>query len=446
MIPIVTPSRMAEIDAAAGDQLDTLIDRAGRAVARAALGMLGGSYGRRVVVLAGPGNNGADGRVAARHLTRRGVRCTVVDVGDAPEVLPSADLVIDAAFGTGLGRPYEAPGIPPGTAVLAVDIPSGVDGLTGERLGSPLRADRTVTFVALKPGLVLEPGRSLAGVVEVVDIGLDPGSVTTHAVADADVTTWLPVRPVDDHKWRSGVRIVGGCPGMTGAVALAARSAQRSGAGIVQLALPGGRGDEGPIEAVGLALPAQGWENDAFDGVDQRIRAVLFGPGLGPVADAGLDEAMRIDRPLVVDADALQPSLVSRLAARSAPTVLTPHDGEWARLGGDPGADRIAATRAFAEAHGVTVIRKGPTTVVAAPDGRVRVVTSGSAALASAGTGDVLAGCVVALLARGLDAFDAATVATHVHGSAGSTLGPGLVASELADRLRVEFARLQEAT
>jgi len=442
VIPIVTPARMAEIDAAAVDELDELIDRAGRAVALVALDMLGGTYGRRVVVLAGPGNNGADGRVAARHLERRGVRVVIVDALDAPPTLPSADLVIDAAFGNGLTRPFVAPAPPPGAAVLAVDIPSGVDGLRGERLGQPLAADCTVTFQALKPGLVLEPGRSLAGVVRVVDIGLVLGDVPVHAVADDDVASLLGSRPADDHKWRSGVRIVGGSRGMTGAASLAARAAQRMGAGIVQLAMPGSDGTEGPIEAVSLPLPAEGWAEAAFGTVDDRLRALLVGPGLGRVDDDDLAAAVSLERPLVIDGDALRPGLTSLLALRKGPTVLTPHDGEWARLTDDDGADRIAATRGFAATHRVTVVRKGPTTIVAAPDGETRVVTSGTAALASAGTGDVLAGAIVALLARGHDEFDAATIAAHIHGAAGARLGPGLVASEVADALPVVVADL----
>lgn len=442
MIPIVTPARMAEIDAAAAADLDDLIDRAGRAVAAAALRMLGGTYGRRVVVLAGPGNNGADGRVAARQLERRGVRVTVVEALDAPPTLPAADLVIDAAFGNGLGRPYVAPAVDPVTPVLAVDISSGVDGLTGERLGEPMPASVTVTFQALKPGLVLEPGRGLAGTVEVVDIGLELGRVEVHAVGDPDVAALLRERPRDDHKWRRGVRIVGGAPGMTGAASLAAASAQRCGAGIVQLAMPGARGDEGPIEAVGHPLPSSDWAVDAFADLDDRIRAVLVGPGLGPVDDATLRAVGAIDRPLVVDGDALQPGLVPLLAERPAPTVLTPHDGEWRRLAGVDERDRITATRSFAETHAVTVVRKGPSTIIAAPDGTARVVTSGTAALATAGTGDVLAGAIVALLAGGHAPADAATIAAHIHGTAGTRLGPGLVASEVAAALPAVIADL----
>jgi NAD(P)H-hydrate epimerase len=436
---------MAEIDAAAAAEIDTLVERAGAAVARVARRMLGGTYGRRVTVVAGPGNNGADGRAAARRLAAAGVRVEVLDAL-APEtigaVLPACDLVIDAAFGNGLSRAYEAPTPPPGVPVLAVDIPSGVDGLTGQRLGSPVAADRTVTFQASKPGLVLEPGRSLAGEIVVVDIGLDLGTVDTFVVDDHDVAALLPSRPVDDHKWRSGVRIVGGSPGMTGAASLAARSAQRMGAGIVQLAMPGARGDEGPIEAVATALPREGWAEAAFAPVDERVRAVVVGPGLGDVDEAALARATGLDRPVVFDGDALYPALVPMLAARVQPTVLTPHDGEWQRLAGNDTTDRIDATRAFARAHGVTVVRKGPTTIVAAPDGEARVVTSGTAALASAGTGDVLAGAIGALLARGCTGPDAATVAAHVHGLAGARLGPGLLASEVADTLPVVVSSL----
>jgi len=443
VIPVVTPARMAEIDASAVDHLESLVDRAGRAVAREAVVMLGGTYGRRVIVIAGPGNNGADGRVAARELRRRGVRVTIFEATDSPAAVPRVDLVIDAAFGNGISRPYSAPALDPDQPVLAVDIPSGVDGSTGQLLGSPMAADRTVTFVALKPGLVLEPGRSLAGAISVVDIGLDPGAVTVHAVSDVDVAALLTEQPVDDHKWRSGVRIVGGSPGMTGAASLAARAAQRCGAGIVQLAMPGGRGDEGPLESVGQPLPLDDWSSEAFASIDDRVRALLFGPGLGPLPVSTLKEATKQERPLVVDGGALQADLVPLLLSRPAPTVLTPHDGEWRRLAGVDQTDRIAATQAFAKAHEVTVVRKGPTTVIAGPDGRGRVVTSGTAALASAGTGDVLAGAIVGLLALGYDPVDAATIAAHIHGRAGATLGPGLVAGEVADLLPAVLADLR---
>lgn len=435
MRPVVTPAAMAEVDERAPEPIDELIDRAARAVALIAVRLLGGVYGRRVVVLAGPGNNGADGRVAAHHLERRGVLCRIVDVADSPSHLPSADLIIDAAFGTGLRRPYEAPTVPPGVPVLAVDIPSGVDGLTGEVAGRAMPAVATVTFAAHKPGLLLEPGRGLAGEVIVADIGLSVPEGTTHLMTDLDAAQLLASPPADHHKWRAGVRIVGGSPGMTGAVWLAARAAQRSGAGIVEIAAPGGDGAAGPTEAVGVRLPSTGWGAAAVDGLRSGVRAVLAGPGLGVAPLDDRRQLLGIEAPLVLDADMLQVDTLPLLADRPGPTVLTPHDGEWHRMGGSSDPDRVAATRDFAVTHGVVVVRKGPTTVVADRDGEARIIDSGTPALASAGTGDVLAGMIVALLARGLTPIDAASLASHLHGRAGARCGVGLVAGDLADRL-----------
>lgn len=446
MIPVVTPAEMAAIDAAAPEPVAVLVERAGWAVARAARRLLGACYGRRIVVVAGPGNNGADGRAAAAVLAREGARCWVLDAREAPPELPAADLVIDAAFGTGLSRPWSAPRPPAGVPVLAVDIPSGVDGTTGERLGDPVAVDRTVTFAALKPGLLLTPGRILAGRVEVADIGLDVGGARAHVVEDPDAAGWIPPRAVDAHKWRSAVRLVGGSPGMSGAPRLAAAAALRAGAGYVQIASPGVAAPPGPVEAVGLALPAADWVPAAREGLE-RVAAVAVGPGLGRGHDDELAAFVAsVPVPLVVDGDALTPPVVNAAAARGAPTIVTPHDGEWVRLGGDVGADRFAATRAAAERWGVVVVRKGPVTLVAAPDGRLRVVTSGDERLATAGTGDVLTGVVAALLARGADAFDAAAAGAHLHGRA-AALGPreGLVAGDVVDRLPDALAHLRDA-
>ncbi len=444
MRPIVTPGEMAQIDAAAPDAVEVLIDRAGRAVCRAAVKLMGGSYGRRVVIVAGPGNNGADGRVAAEHLRRRGVRCTVVDALNLPESLPRVDLVIDAAFGTGLKRPYGFPDVAPGTPVLAVDIPSGVDGLTGEILGEPVAATSTLTFAAFKPGLVIEPGRSLAGRVEVADIGLAVGQQSAQLVEPGDVRAWIPERRAASHKWNSAVRVIAGSPGMVGAAHLAARGAQRAGAGYVQLGTPGLHDDPGaPTEAVGLSLPATNWATDARSGME-RFHALLVGPGMGPgqIGElVSLVESMEgLPTALVVDGDALTPELLECLQRRSAPTVITPHDGEWRRLGGSASADRISATRDFASDNSVTVLRKGPTTVVAAPDGEVLITANGGPDLATAGTGDVLAGAVAALLARGIPAARAAAVAAYVHAEAARLAGSGMVAGDLPDRLRAAMS------
>jgi len=426
---------MAAVDAAADEPVEVLIDRAGRAIARAAVALMGGTYARRVVVVAGPGNNGADGRVAALHLQRRGVKCVVVEAVGGPETLPVAGLIIDAAFGTGLKRPYSFPGFDTATPVLAVDIASGVDGLTGEILGSPAAAALTVTFAALKPGLLFEPGRSLCGRVEVADIGLDVGPRHTHLVDAGTVAGWLPCRGPDSHKWNTAVRIIAGSPNMTGAAHLAAGAAQRAGAGYVQLCTPGLEADPAaPTEAVGLGLAATGWAPTALAGLD-RFAALVVGPGLGRGHVEDLSVVVGAELPVVVDGDALIASVVDSLGGRCIPAVITPHDGEWERLGGSMSADRIAASREYAAAHGVVVLRKGPTTIVADPHGEVLVVANGTPNLATAGTGDVLAGMIGALLARGMLPVRAAAAAAFLHAEAGRLAGPGMVASDLAGQL-----------
>lgn len=437
MLPIVTPAEMAAIDARATESVDTLIDRAARAVAREAIDLLGGSYGRRVVVLAGPGNNGADGRMAAKHLARRGVRVEVISATAAPGSLAKVDLVIDAAYGTGLKRPYHPPTVAVGQRILAVDIPSGVDGLTGQRLGSPVGATRTVTFAALKGGHVLEPGRHLSGEICLVDIGLDVNATKTFAVEDSDIAPLLPQRSCDTHKWCAALGIVGGSMGMNGAVTLAAKAALRCGAGIVTLAIPGASGYEGPTEAIVKPLPQDHWAEQARCVLDERMRAVLVGPGLGSHDPKGVLNMLDVGVPLVLDGDALTADLAQALPKRRAATILTPHDGEWKRLGGSTSKDRISATRTFATQHQVTVVRKGPSTIIAEPAGRVRVVASTTSALATAGSGDVLAGLIVALLAQGLPPFAAATVGAHIHAMAGRKLGPNLIASDLPDAVGV---------
>ncbi|MDP1805211.1 MAG: NAD(P)H-hydrate epimerase, partial [Acidimicrobiales bacterium] len=199
MIPVLTPEERRAVDRAAPEPEEVLVARAGGAVAREALSMLGGAYGRRVVVVAGKGNNGADGRVAADRLRRQGIRVEVVDAGDQPERLPDSDLVIDAAYGTGFRGDYTAPD-PAGAPVLAVDIPSGIDGLTGEAQPGAVRATATITFAALKTGLLLGAGFQHAGRVSVADIGLDVSRSTIGVVESADVAAWLPGRERDSHK------------------------------------------------------------------------------------------------------------------------------------------------------------------------------------------------------------------------------------------------------
>lgn len=450
MIPVVTPEEMGAIDAAAPEPVEVLIGRAGGAVARAAVRMLGGTYGRRVVVIAGKGNNGNDGRDAAHRLRRRGVRVEVVEATDTPATLPPADLVIDAAFGTGFRGEWTAPATD--APVLAVDIPSGVDGLTGAVGGSPLAAVRTVTFAALKPGLLLSPGAGLAGAVEVADIGLDVSSTRTQVIEAADVVGILAHRDVTGHKWQAAVRVVAGAPGMTGAAHLAAAAAFRAGAGYVTLSSPGVDDDlAAPTEVVRRPLPATGWAEAVLADAD-RYGALAVGPGLG-TADGTMAEVRALvaawPGPVVVDGDgltALGDTVAAVTAGRAVPAVLTPHEGEFARLTGTaPDADRIAAVRALAASTGAVVLLKGPATIVAEPDGAVVVSTSGDARLATAGTGDVLTGVVAALLTGGAPPGPAAAGAAFLHGRAGAVgWAYGLVATDLLDRLPIAIDLLQE--
>jgi NAD(P)H-hydrate epimerase len=452
--PVVTVAEMRAIDedALATVAHDTLVDRAGTAVAAAALRLLGGGYGRRVVVVAGKGSNGADGRVAAARLGRRGARVEILEAAEAPERIAregGVDLVIDAAYGTGFRGTYRAPSVPAGVPVLAVDIPSGVDGDTGEACGEPLRADVTVTFAALKPGLLQGDGPLLAGRVEVVDIGLDVDRARIWVVEDADVARLLPIRPRDSYKWQSAVAVVAGSPGMSGAAELCAHAAYRAGAGMVRLGVPGA--DPALLtagEAVATELSSDSWAAAALEMV-HRCHALVVGPGLGRAAATGAEVRTLVAEapvPVVVDADGLVAlgagkeiaAVVRGPDAGPHPhAVLTPHDGEFARLtGGPPGTDRIAAARALAVEIGAVVLLKGPTTVVAEPGGTALLVTAGSPRLATAGTGDVLSGAIGAFVARGLPLFEAAGLAAHVHGRA-AALGPpeGLVAGDLADLL-----------
>jgi NAD(P)H-hydrate epimerase len=451
MVPIVTPQEMGAIDAAAPEPVELLIERAGAAVARAAISMLGGTYGRRVVVIAGKGNNGNDGRSAARRLARRGVSVVVLDAAELPPSVPDCDLVIDAAYGTGFRGSWKGPDVG-ATRVLAVDIPSGVDGLTGAVGDGVLEAERTVTFAALKPGLLLPPGAASAGEVEVVDIGLDVSRARAHLVERADVAAWLPPRQRDTHKWRAAVRVIAGSPGMLGAAHLAASAAQRAGAGMVRLSSPGVDHDPLiPTEVVGESLPASGWTSLVLDELD-RFGALVIGPGLGradATAMAVRDLVGHGGRPVLIDGDGLYamawaPGGPRSLLDREAATILTPHDGEFRMLTGrDPGPDRFAAARELAADTGAVVLLKGAATIVAEPGGRALVSTAGDERLATAGTGDVLAGTIGALLAQGVPAFEAAAAGAWLHGTAAS-LGParGLVAGDVVTHLPVVLGSL----
>ena len=442
MIPVVTPAQMAAIDAATAEPVEVLIERAGAAVARVALDMLGGAYGRTVAVIAGPGNNGADGRVAAERLHQRGVRALVFDARQLPARLPAVDLVVDAGFGTGFRGDWSPPEIG-GARVLAVDVPTGLDALTGEASGRVLAAERTVTFAAAKPGHLFGDGPDLVGELVVVDIGLDVSAAEIWIVEGGDVAGWLPTRDRGAHKWQAAVRVIAGSPGMHGAAALASAAAMRTGAGMVVASIPG---DDAPApgtfppEVVTRRLGHVDWSGDVLADID-RFAALVVGPGLGRQA-ATIDAANRTIAecpvPVVVDGDALfalagDDGPRSILAQRRAATVLTPHDGEFSRLtGSSPDPDRIGSARRLADDTGATVLLKGPTTVVAAPDHRTYLMVDGDQRLATAGTGDVLAGIVGALLAAGTPAPEAAAAAAWIHARAGAHLVPlGLVAGDL---------------
>jgi NAD(P)H-hydrate epimerase len=310
-----------------------------------------------------------------------------------------------------------------------------------------VRADHTVTFAAPKPGLWFHPGRAAAGTVHVADIGIDLGADPTRValVEGDDVVEWVPPRAATTHKWRSGVLVVGGSAGMTGAPMLSAHAATHLGAGIVIAALPG----EAATRASGTEVITRVLAADASGSITSaavaelapdldRYGGVVLGPGLGRgdgVAATIAALARVVPGPLVLDADALVGlgTDLDPVRERAAPTILTPHDGEYERLtGARPGPDRIDAARTLAAAAGSVVVLKGPTTVVAAPDGRVRVNPTGTADLATAGSGDVLSGMIAAFCARGVEPLEAAAAAVFVHGLAAESAGhTGFVATDL---------------
>jgi hydroxyethylthiazole kinase-like uncharacterized protein yjeF len=331
--------------------------------------------------------------------------------------------------------------------VLAVDIASGVDADTGAAPGAAVRAGRTVTFAALKPGLLQGEGPACSGAVEVADIGIGFPTPAALLVEDADLAARLPPRERGGNKWNHAVGIAAGSRGMEGAAILSSRGAMAAGSGMIRLGSPGDPTAGWPVEVVRRHLPAEGWAG-AFLEAAAKCRAVVIGPGLG--TDAGTAEEIRaviaaVPVPVVIDADALTAlgdasSARTLLDKRSAPSIVTPHDGEYARIdGAPPGPDRLAAARRLAASTGAVVLLKGPLTAVAAPGRGPRAMllaAAGGPALATAGSGDVLSGVIGAFCARGVPAHEAAALAAHAHGRAAS-LGPpeGLVAGDLPDLL-----------
>lgn len=482
--PLLTPRAMGAVDlAAAQSGIDTygLMRRAGEAVAAAALRLYPQAI--RFAVLAGPGNNGGDAYVAARALSQCGASVSLYHLteperlkGDAARAFADCpvagmpleaytpapdDVVIDGLFGAGLDRPVpESVAALIGKvnalclAVVAADLPSGLCGRTGRVLGAAFRAAHTVTFMAPKPGHLLLPGRDLCGTMEVFDIGIPMRLVMAEAENIFENGPWLwgkvlPRLEAESYKFRRGhLGIFSGPATATGAARLSAMAGLKTGAGLVTLAAP-----EAALAANAAHLTAimlRPVENiNALEAwiADPRLSAFVLGPGFG-VGDKVRDFALALrDRPLVLDADGLTSfaknpdRLFSAFAEREPHLVLTPHEGEFARLFPDIAADtamsKVDKARAAAARAHAAVIYKGADTVIAAPDGRAAINTNAPPFLATAGSGDVLAGIAGGLLAQGMPAFEAAAAAVWLHGEAGRRAGKGLTAEDLPPAIRL---------
>ncbi len=464
---LLTVDEMYRADAAAGISGLELMENAGASVVSEITARW---EPRNTLVLCGPGNNGGDGFVIARLLDEAGWPVRVALVGDRealtgdaasnaarwrestppvePSVLDGAELVVDALFGAGLSRSIEGPVaevIERITAermvCVAVDMPSGVHGDTGEVMGTAPNAALTVTFFRAKPGHLLMPGRLRCGEVVITDIGI-PESVLEDIAPKTIINgpdVWrgdFPWPADDAHKYSRGHAVIFGGDSMPGAARLAALSARRIGAGLATIVVhpdswPRYAGCEPGTIIAGCSEPAE------FIGFldDPRKNAILIGPGAGLAADTAeyVRIALATGRSTVVDADALSIFAGKRqalVAAITGPCVLTPHEGEFARLF-DVNGDRLSRARAAALETGAIVVLKGADTIIAAPDGRAAINGNGSPYLATAGSGDVLAGMIVGLMAQGMGAFEAAAAAVWVHGAAAGGNRPGLIAEDL---------------
>ena len=482
---LLSVDEMYRADAAAiarGTPGEALMEAAGAAIADEIRNRWGT---RTVAILCGPGNNGGDGFVVARLLDRAGWPVRVALLGDRkalkgdaalnaerwtgpveallPQVVEGTGLVVDAIFGAGLARSLDGVVLQTVGAInssdipcLAVDVPSGVHGDTGEVMGGAPRAEATVTFFRRKPGHLLLPGRDLAGDVVVADIGipddvLDEIAPRTHA---NDPALWIdrfPWPKLSDHKYSRGHVLIAGGGEMTGAARLAARGAARVGAGMVTIASPPEARAIYAADMANLLVRTMASPADFAELLsDARKNAILVGPGAG-VSEETREmalAALATGRAVVLDADAITsfaddpPALFAALGA--GPAVMTPHEGEFARVFGHTG-DKLSRARAAAAEAGAVVLLKGADTVIAAPDGRAAVNANAPPTLATAGSGDVLAGLIVGLLAQGMDPFDAAGAATWLHGAAAAAFGPGLVAEDLPDMLPGQLLRLLDA-
>lgn len=496
MIELLTTAEMAEADrltVARGTSGIVLMENAGRAVADRVCAVL---QGRRVVVVAGPGNNGGDGFVAARVLAERGHHVSVLLVGDrgrlkgdaataagrwrgsvteaSPERMDEgACVIIDALFGAGLDRPVdglaramiEAMNIrgAQGAPIVAVDLPSGVNGTSGAVMGMAVRATATVTFFRRKPGHLLLPGRLHCGDVAVSDIG-----IAADVLADIRPATFLnrpalwrdafPMPKPEGHKYGRGhAVVVSGGVSFTGAARLAARGALRAGAGLATLASP--REALTVNAAASLAVmvrPIDGADELAVLLADKRHNAVVLGPGggVGAAMRAQTLATLTNEAAVVLDADAITSfaenpaGLFSAIAKRAGrPVVLTPHEGEFSRLfkiinQNIKVNDKLERARTAACLSGAVILLKGADTVVAAPDGRAAIADNAPPYLATAGAGDVLSGMIAGLLAQQMPAFEAASAAVWLHGEAATAFGPGLISEDLPDALPVVYRRL----
>ena len=462
-LEVLTPAEMGEADrrSAALIPSGTLMENAGRVVARSVAARVRPC---RVLVLCGPGNNGGDGYVVARLLARRGWPVAVAALaapkpgGDAaaaaarwrgPTVAfaageaARAELVIDALFGAGVDRalPPEAVAmLAAAPRVIAVDVPSGLDGATGAPIGAVRAAEATVTFVRPKPAHLLAAGRAFCGEVVVGEIGMPPAvldGLGVRTFRNAPGLWRVRAAEAGDHKYARGVVCVCGGATMGGAARLAAHAARRAGAGLVRIAALDGAEVFRVACEPGLLVDAgtpEEWLRDERRGV------WVCGPGLTPAeAERCLAPLLASGRQVVVDAGALALAAGDPARLRGA-AVLTPHEGEFGRVFGGPGTDPLAAARRAAAQTGAAVVLKGASTIIAAPDGRAAINDHATPALATAGTGDTLAGIVAAMLASGMAPFEAAAAAVWLHGDAGLRAGAGLIAEDLPERLPASLA------
>ena len=491
---VLTTTEMERADRltiTAGTPGFALMMSAGQAVAEAAMGLVEEGP---ILVVAGCGNNGGDGFVAAAELAARGRDVSVILLcerdslqGDAalaargwkypvlpfnPQAIGKPALIIDALFGAGLNRPVKGDPLEMieavnanGAPVLAVDLPSGINGTTGAVMGAAINAVETVTFFRRKPAHLLMPGRKHCGRVRVADIGIDPRVLDEIRPQTSENVPqcWqraFPVPDIDGHKYARGHAVVlSGELASTGAARLAARGALRVGAGLVTVASPRDALAVNAAALTAIMLRAVDTVVEFADMLgDRRLSSVVIGPGAGVSARTRdlVHTALSAKRGLVLDADALTSfaEAPERLfeaikAAEDAHVVLTPHEGEFPRLFSDisnkhPGRSKLERVRDAAERAGAVVLLKGPDTVVASPDGRASIASNAPPWLATAGAGDVLAGMIAGMLAQGVPAFEAACIGVWMHGEAAGEAGPGLIAEDLPEVLPAVFRRLYD--